>query len=165
MNIKELLTQYRNDLGTYSLKELRHKNEHDVWSIGQMFDHIIVVSNEYLDNAEACLGQMAIEPSGKSSFGEQLFREGGFPEIKIRLPDEMNAPPNNSDSQAELTARLDRLIERTEHLKSIVGSAHPHHKVLHGGFGWLNAQEWFDLVGMHARHHLRQKTELEHFIN
>jgi len=164
MDSKELLTRYINDIETCSLSQLRHRSGHDVWSIGQMIDHIIVVSNEYLDSAEACLSSSEEQPLGKSSFGEQLFRIGGFPDIKIRLPDEMNAPPRNSDSKAELIERLEELIERMELLKPTVGSAHPEFKVLHGGFGWLNAQEWFDLVEMHARHHLRQKAELEHYI-
>ncbi|MNG40670.1 hypothetical protein D3C84_1293620 [compost metagenome] len=34
-------------------------------------------------------------------------------------------------------------------------------KVQHGGFGWLNAREWYGLVDMHFLHHLRQKNELE----
>jgi hypothetical protein len=42
-----------------------------------------------------------------------------------------------------------------------VDDINPNYRVEHGGFGWLNAQEWFALVGMHFRHHLRQKYELE----
>jgi hypothetical protein len=46
-------------------------------------------------------------------------------------------------------------------LKMKVNDINPNYKDEHGGFGWLNAQEWFDLVGMHFRHHLRQKYDLD----
>jgi hypothetical protein len=42
-----------------------------------------------------------------------------------------------------------------------VDTINPNFKVRHDGFGWLNSREWFDIIGMHFRHHLRQKNELE----
>ncbi|WP_201739081.1 MULTISPECIES: hypothetical protein [unclassified Exiguobacterium] len=41
----------------------------DVWSIGQMYDHIIVVAHEYLDEMEACLTNAEHQPLGKTEFG------------------------------------------------------------------------------------------------
>jgi hypothetical protein len=48
--------------------------------------------------------------------------------------------------------------------ESKVDYINPNNKVKHGGFGWLNAKEWYNLVGMHFRHHLRQKEELESYL-
>lgn len=159
-----LLTTFKNDLNHYSLQQLRYISEEGVWSIGQMYDHLIVCAHEYLDDSETCAALTEEQVLGKTEFGEQLFRNGGFPPIKIRLPDELNAPPNNSDSREDLIRRMDQLIQRMVHVKSKVDDINPNLKVKHGGFGWLNAKEWYDLVGMHFRHHLRQKAELESFI-
>ena len=129
-----------------------------------MYDHLIVVAHEYLDNMESCATLNEDHSLGKTQFGEQLFSNGGFPPIKIRLPEELNSPPNNSDSKEDLISRMDQLIQRLSHWESKVDDINPKNKVEHGGFGWLNAKEWYVLVGMHFRHHLRQKEELESYI-
>ncbi|ANU15466.1 hypothetical protein BBI08_05315 [Planococcus halocryophilus] len=164
MSGKELLSAFRNDLSNYSPEQLTHIQEKGVWSIGQMYDHIILVAHEYLDNAEACTSLSEEQPLGKTRIGEQLIKHGGFPPVKIRLPDEMNAPPNNTDSNEVLAKRIDEVIERLEQWEVIIDSVNPNYKVEHGGFGWLNAMEWVELVEMHSRHHLRQQKELERYI-
>jgi hypothetical protein len=164
MNDSKLLMDFKNDLSNYSLEQLRYITEEGVWSIGQMYDHLIVVGHEYLDNMETCATLIEEQPRGKTPFGIELFRDGGFPPIKIRLPEEMNSPPNNSESQEVLIRSMDQLIQRLIQWESKVVKSNPNCKVNHGGFGWLNAREWYDLVEMHFRHHLRQKDELESYI-
>ncbi|MEC1525451.1 DinB family protein [Neobacillus niacini] len=160
----KLLITFKSALYNYSLEQLRYISKEGVWSIGQMYDHLIVVAHEYLDNLETCTTLTEEQPLGKTQFGEQLFRNGGFPPIKIRLPDELNSPPSNSDSKEDLIIRMDQLIQRLSLWETKVDYINPHHKVEHGGFGWLNAKEWHDLVGMHFRHHLRQQDELESYL-
>lgn len=164
MNDDQLLITFKSELSNFSLEQLRYISAVGVWSIGQMYDHLIVVANEYLDNMETCSTLNKEQPLGKTQFGEELYRNRGFPPIKIRLPDELNSPPNNSNDKEDLITRMDQLIERLSHLKSKVDYINLGCKVEHGGFGWLNAREWCDLVGMHFRHHLRQKDELKKLI-
>ena len=164
MSGKELLFHYKQELTQYSPEQLRHIPKKGVWSIGQMYDHIILVAHEYLDNAELCAALDEEQPLGKTRAGEQLMKDGGFSPVKIRLPDEMNAPPNNSDSKEKLANRLEKVIERWENWEAKVDLINPNYKVEHGGFGWLNAKEWLELVEMHSRHHLRQKEELENYL-
>ncbi|MCH1624414.1 DinB family protein [Fredinandcohnia quinoae] len=164
MSNLELIETYKSELQNYSLEQLRSITAEGVWSIGQMYDHVILVAMEYLDHVETCATLKVEQELGKTDFGEQLFKIGGFPPIKIRLPDELNTPPSNSDSKEDLTSRLDQVMKRLRQWESRVDAINPNYKVKHDGFGWLNASEWFDLVGMHFRHHLRQKYELEHKI-
>ncbi len=164
MSDNQLLITFRSELSNFSLEQLRYISAVGVWSIGQMYDHLIVVANEYLDNMETCSTLNKEQPLGKTQFGQELYRNRGFPPIKIRLPDELNSPPNNSNTMEDLNIRMDQLIERFSQLKSKVEYINPCYKVEHGGFGWLNAREWCDLVGMHFRHHLRQKDELKKLI-
>jgi len=164
MSGKEVLFIFKNELRKYSPEQLRHIPREGVWSIGQMYDHILLVAHEYLDCVEICAASTEGQPLGKTRAGEQLFKDGGFPPIKIRLPDEMNAPPNNSDSKEDLETRMEEVMERLEHWELKVPSINPEYKAKHGGFGWLNAKEWLELVEMHSRHHLRQKEELERYL-
>jgi hypothetical protein len=63
-----------------------------------------------------------------------------------------------------LSNRMEKLMDRVEYWGSQVDEIPPARKAKHGGFGWLNAREWLDLVEMHSRHHLRQKEELERYL-
>lgn len=161
MNDLQLIETYKSDLQNYSVEQLRHIPEAGVWSLCQMYDHVILVAHEYLDHVDSCAAAVEEQKLGKTEFGEKLFQNGGFPPIKIRLPDEMNAPPNNSETSGELIRRVDQVIERMKDWEGKVDAINPNYKIKHGGFGWLNAREWYDLIGMHFRHHLRQKSELE----
>jgi DinB superfamily len=161
MNDLQLIESYKSDLQNYSVEQLRHIPEAGVWSLCQMYDHVILVAHEYLDQVEACAASGEEQMLGKTEFGEKLYKNGGFPPIKIRLPDEMNTPPNNSESNEELKQRVEQVLKRMKDWEGKVDAIHPNYKVKHGGFGWLNAREWYDLIGMHFRHHLRQKNELE----
>ncbi|MEH6937770.1 DinB family protein [Bacillus sp. JJ664] len=161
MSELKVIETFKNALQNYSLEQLRYKSADGVWSICQMYDHLILVALEYLENVEACAVSKEEQKLGKSEFGGNLFKNGGFPPIKIRLPDELNAPPNNSDCNEVLLTRLEQVEKKMQYWQSTVDQINPNYKVKHGGFGWLNAREWFDLVDMHFRHHLRQKSELE----
>ncbi|TDL32818.1 DinB family protein [Jeotgalibacillus sp. S-D1] len=161
MNDLKLIETYKSFLQKYSPEQLSHIPEQGVWSIGQMYDHLIVVAHEYLDSVEACASAVGDNKQGKTEFGDYLFNIGGFPPIKITLPDELNTPPDNTKSKENLLLELDHLMKRMSELEVKAEGTNPNFKVEHGGFGWLNAQEWFALVGMHFRHHLRQKNELD----
>ena len=54
MSGKEMLFIFKKQLSKYSPAQLRHNSGEDVWSIGQMQDHIILVANEYLERVEIC---------------------------------------------------------------------------------------------------------------
>lgn len=164
MSNLDLLITFKNNLQHYSLEQLRYNSVEEVWSIGQMYDHLIVVAHEYIDNIEICAALNEEQPYGKTQFGEQLFKDGGFPPIKIRLPDELNSPPNNSDSKEFLIRRMEQLIQRMSNWSTKVDYINHNNKVEHGGFGWLNGKEWYELVVMHFRHHLLQKKELDSYL-
>ncbi|MFC4102857.1 DinB family protein [Paenibacillus xanthanilyticus] len=134
--------------------------EAGVWSLGQMYDHLIAVAHEYLDHVETCVGTGTEQLLGKTAAGEEVFRLGGFPPVKIALPDEMNHA-DNPDSIEILDERLRQVMSRMRELEGKAAAANANAKVEHGDFGWLNAREWQALIGMHFRHHLRQKRELE----
>jgi hypothetical protein len=161
MGEQSVIESYKQSLGKYTLEQLRHIPAEGVWSLAQMYDHVTVVAHWYLGEAEACAASEAAQDSGKTEFGEKLFRDGGFPPVKIRLPDEMNQPPDNSGTSASLFERLEQLEKRIDGLGQKLYKTHPSLKREHGGFGWLNAMEWHQLAEMHFRHHLRQKGELE----
>ncbi|MDG5473144.1 DinB family protein [Jeotgalibacillus sp. ET6] len=161
MDNLKLIDAYKGFLQNYSMEQLRHVPEEGVWSVGQMYDHLIVSAQDYLDNVEDCASAGREQEDGKTEFGETIFSTGGFPPIKIKLPDEMNAPPDNSKSREVLILELEQLMTRVKEWEKKVGDINQKYKAEHGGFGWLNAREWFALIEMHFRHHLMQKDDLD----
>jgi hypothetical protein len=104
MSDMKLIKTYKNFLHDYSLEQLRRIPEQWVWSIGQMYDRLIVVADEYLDIVGSC------EKIG----GEYLFNIGGFPPIKIKILDD--TPPDNSKSKDDIMFELDHLMKRMKEL-------------------------------------------------
>ncbi|WP_054025057.1 DinB family protein [Bacillus sp. FJAT-28004] len=161
MNYTELIESYKSDLQCYSLDQLRYVSEKGVWSLGQMYDHLKLTALDYLDKVVKCASSNEEQPQGKTAAGDQLFNIGAFPPIKIKLPDGPENNPSNSESKEDLLGGLDLVLKRMSECEEKVNTINKNYKVRHDGFGFLSAREWFDLVGMHFRHHLHQKVELE----
>ena len=158
--MNDLFTFYLHELDHYRPDELIHHLDHDTWSISRMYDHLIVVSHEYLDEVKSCRFA-PVTTSGKSPFGEQLFDARAFPATPIRLPDALNAPPDETTHVDCLRTRWLQLIDRHAALAMVAQSTAPDQKTQHGGMGWLNAAEWYALVTYHLAHHRHQKRRLD----
>ncbi|MCM3628572.1 DinB family protein [Paenibacillus glycanilyticus] len=157
----DVINTYQDRLDSYSVEQLRYRIKPESWSIGQVYSHIVDVALEYLDNMQQCLVSDCAQPLGKTTAGEELFRANAFPPIKIKLPEGMEYSPDDSKTNAEHQEHLNHLIEKMRDWDKQIPLLDPQSKVRHGGFGWLNASEWFELIDMHTRHHLRQIKEIE----
>ncbi|MNW50277.1 DinB superfamily protein [compost metagenome] len=156
-----VIEQYQSSLKEYTLEQLRYKSEENVWSVGQMFHHVIGVAEEYLGYIRACASATGGEqPGSKSADGTRVFEEKMWPNVRVKLEEPVNAT-RNPESKDELAAGYEHILKNLKDWAARVQEVHPAYKVQHGWFGWLNALEWFELVGMHSRHHLRQKAELD----
>ena len=76
MDDLKLIETYKSFLQKYSLEQLRLIPEQGVWSICQMYDHLIVVAHEYLDSVEVCAIAVVEQKQGKTEFGDYLFNIG-----------------------------------------------------------------------------------------
>lgn len=164
MRDSQLLKGFITDLQHYPDQKISEIPSDGSWSLGQMHQHLIEVSLEYLENAEACKSAAADPDLEKSKGGKALFERGGFPPIKIKLPDLPGNTPSNNRTRQELLQGLLEVDKRMERQEKSAAETNPSCKQRHGGFGWLNAEEWYVLVDMHLRHHLRQKKEIEQKI-
>ncbi|MCR8630348.1 DinB family protein [Paenibacillus radicis (ex Xue et al. 2023)] len=161
MSDQRLIEAYKSCLPSYSMEQLRHITENGVWSLGQMYNHLILAALDYIDQVDICAASVEEQKLGLTEAGKHLFKIGGFPPIKIKLPDGPQNAPSNSESKEDLLRGLDQVLLKMREWEGKVDTINPNYKAKHDGFGWLNAREWFELVGMHFHHHLRQKSELE----
>ena len=49
-----IIEQYMRNLDGYSIEQLRFKCKENVWSVGQMYIHVIEVAKEYIGHIETC---------------------------------------------------------------------------------------------------------------
>lgn len=155
-----IIEEYLRELDGYSLEQLRYKSDEDVWSIGQMYFHVIEAAKEYLEHVETCAQATEVEPQGKTDDGTKAHAEREWPNVRVKLEEPVNAT-RNPESKDEIEAGLKQVLEKLESCAAFIDEVNPACKVRHGWFGWLNAQEWFAMVGMHGKHHLRQKALLD----
>ncbi|WP_449599658.1 DinB family protein [Paenibacillus sp. Marseille-Q9583] len=159
-NSLAIIKQYKQNLDRYSIEQLRYKCEEDVWSVGQMYIHVIEVAEEYIGHIETCAKATHEELEGKTEPGMKALTAKEWPDIRVKLEASLNAT-RNPESKDEIIAGLDQVLEKLAYMEGRSNEANPACKVQHGWFGWLNAREWFEMVGMHSRHHLRQKARLD----
>jgi hypothetical protein len=89
---------------------------------------------------------------------------GRFLPIRIKVPASPEYTPVQPDGIIQIRERLDVLKAEMTRTAARLQSARESGKTKHPAFGYLNAQEWFQLIDMHFRHHLRQKKRLDQFL-
>lgn len=159
-------SEWESSLDQYSQAQLNYKPSPSDWSIGQVYIHILDAGLLYmLKKVERCLIEIENLDKGLSSYGKRLFEENSFPEIEIKIPGSEKNQPLNPESKNEISDRLSSLksamVEMDQKLKVNPSSGKSPHRF----FDYLDAYEWFHLIPIHMRHHLRQKTKLENLIN
>lgn len=90
----------------------------------------------------------------------KAFAEREWPNIRVKLEQSPNAT-RTPEGKDEIKAGLEKVLEKLAYWADCIDEVNPACKVRHGWFGWLNAREWFEMVGMHSKHHFWQKAILD----
>ncbi len=165
--LKQTIEGYIAALDNYSDEQFTHKSAEDVWSLGQMYEHLSVsASYFFLANTLRCLEQRKGQIGGdKNQYGDNLYKYNSFPPIKIRIPDAVRGPEPVAKTRAEYQTLFTKIIADAKDLIVPITNDLGQYKCIQPAFGWLNAHEWYHLMEMHFRHHLRQQTDLEATVN
>ncbi len=160
----ENLRNYKNDVLGYSEADFNHKQSPEIWSIGQMYEHLTMSANHFfLKNIKYCFEQRNGQLGGQmNSMGENVFKYNSFPPIKVKVPG--NAPDPLANNQNYYFNELEKIAQQVESQFDSLATNDGLYKTQHPAFSWHNATEWFASFEMHHRHHLRQKAELEEYI-
>ncbi len=154
------------DLNDYTDAQFAQKPDETQWSIGQVYYHLVVGTEKFhLRACKKCLeNQGELTESGKTLAGKIVFLLGSFLPVKIHVPPSPEYTPQQPESRAEIRERLLKLIEMMRALASQIDHASSVQKWKHPRLGMLNAAEWYRLIEIHFRHHLRQKARLDKFL-
>ncbi|WP_223070173.1 DinB family protein [Paenibacillus caui] len=161
---EETANYYIRELDNFSMEQLHRQPSKDEWSLGQMYLHLINAAlYMQMRNIDQCMMQSedgTASSAVKTKEGEAIFEQGGFPPIRIQVPPSPQYTPQQPESKEQLTQGLNAVIRRMKEIEPTLEQAPKHTTVSHPRFGALNAKEWFLLIEMHYRHHLRQMDRL-----
>ena len=156
------------ELDYYGEKQFKKKNSEKEWSIGQVYDHLLNGTYAFhIREIKNCLEhKQGGTEGGKKIKGVLLYMLKGFPPMKIKGLDTTGGyVPAQPESPAKTKDDFFRFIkEMQKAAKAIDEKGDLTYKTMHPSLGMLNSLEWYKLIEMHFRHHLRQKARLDETI-
>jgi hypothetical protein len=161
---QELIVDYQKALNQYSEADFQLKKAEEVWSLGQMYEHLYSSHSFFIYQVKNCLAQRKGQIGGeKTEIGENIYKYGTFPPIKVTIPEKYRGPEPIAKPRTAYAEMLETMQTDFQALVEPLEQDSGAYKTQHARFGMLNAVEWYKSAEMHLRHHLRQKQELEDF--
>ncbi|WP_018342411.1 DinB family protein [Cytophaga aurantiaca] len=153
------------ELDFYGTNQFKKKVNPTSWTIGQLYDHLLIYSQEvHLKAIQECLQtkDVSAKKEGKSFKGFIQFSVGSY------LPYKHKSNPYKEPSQPLSTEKVKddfyRFLKVVYKAAKEIDYKKPTKKVKHPSLGYLSAEEWFQLIEMHFRHHVRQKKKLDNEV-
>jgi hypothetical protein len=152
-------------LDTYSEADFLRKPSDEAWSIGQVYVHLTGSAKFFhLKNVSSCIQNEENVNATKTMPGRISYFLGGMPPIKIKVPASPEYTPPQPKNIAEVKEYMAALKLVMAETTTKLAQNQSKGKSKHPAFGYLNAAEWFQLIEMHFRHHLHQKSRLDKFL-
>jgi len=160
---EEVVNQLKNNLNKYTEEQLIKKPDDQSWSVGQVYMHLVLSARFFnLKNIEQC--KTSNSSGEKSLAGKIVFAIGMFLPIKVKVKINTEIPPAQPANKKDIEDKLDSTVVKVKAAISAVKSAPTDKKAAHSALGFLNALEWYQLIYMHYKHHLRQIARLNKFL-
>jgi hypothetical protein len=161
----DLAKYYLKELDYYGKNQFKYKPSETEWSLGQLYDHLVSGTYAFhIKEIENCLSRKNGSEAGAKKFkGKVVFFLKRFPGIKFKgRPDYTPVQP---ESPAKMKDEVYRFIKAMQKVSKDIDQANnPVYKTMHPAFGMLNALEWYMVIEMHFRHHIKQKTKLDEVV-
>ncbi|QMV41892.1 DinB family protein [Cohnella cholangitidis] len=165
--LEETVSYYLEQLQRIGEEQLSLRPSEEEWSLGQLYNHLIGATQYMsLRNIGLCREgdkETIVVGGAKSEAGEAVFRNGGFPDAKISVPPSPQYTPRQPNGKEELSEGLLGIVRQMRDIEPTLREISPENAANHPRLGALTAKEWFQLVEMHFRHHLKQLHRLQQF--
>ncbi|TDH28586.1 DinB family protein [Segetibacter sp. 3557_3] len=150
-------------LKDYSLEELCVPPSPGSWSMGQLYIHLVEDTSFYLQQVKRCIGTNENADKHTSPNGRFILENLRFPlEQVLGSPEHALIP--QPPGKAQLVNRFTSLEAAYDLLGEAVYSSVFMGKTEHPGFGFFDAREWLLFADIHFRHHLKQKSRIDHYL-
>lgn len=156
---------WEKELDKYSVEDFKSTPGPDVWTIGQVYEHITSNTlNFHASQIEQCLLDNDNTFKTKSFIGYLCLTIKRIPHIKIKIPPEENIEPSQPNDKQFIKKRLEDVKEQFFYLASKIDSSKSRGKINHPGMGYLHAKEWLVFIEMHIRYHWKDKQKIDDFL-
>ena len=162
----QLIDLWEKELKNYDLETLIKKPTDESWSLGQVYTHLISATLGYHSTQlETCLASTENASKRKNFKGFMVYNVlHSFPKIKIKVPASNAYTPKQPDSKEEIINGLYSVRKKIKISLALLEARGKQGKAPHPAFSYLNAGEWYKMVEMHFKHHLRQKADIDVFL-
>jgi len=156
------LSIWENSLSEYTEEQFKKDASDDSWSIGQVYEHIICGTLKFhIPQVEKCLSGNENKDEMKTMPGKIVFLINTFPPMRIKVPASKEYTPQQPESKEAINKNITLLKKRLQELEGMIEKSDCKGKTKHPAFGFLNAIEWYSLIGNHFKHHLKQKKRID----
>ena len=166
-DFESIIKKWETALDNHTIEELQKKENQDSWSVGQVYIHLINSALEFhFKQIDICLQTNENQNQKKNFKGFLAYRLlNGFPPIKIKVPPSDAYTPKQPVSITEIKEGLKAVKQKMSKTIPLLNQSTKKGKTAHPGFNYLNAEEWYKLIVMHYKHHLRQRETIVAFLN
>jgi hypothetical protein len=156
---------WESELEKYSDEQFAMKPSAESWSIGQVYEHLVMGAlNYHIKQIEQCLINDENQREKKTFLGKLIFLLHAFPPVRIKVPPSPTYTPKQPENKERIKAGLRLLKKKLQDLSGEMEHAVHSGKTKHRALGYLDAKEWYRLIVMHFRHHMRQKKRIDLFL-
>lgn len=152
------------ELEHYSNEQLLLKPSAAAWSMGQLYMHLIISTDYFIDQAIICAETNQHSDEISSPAAKTMFQNNAFPDLIIEGPESNNHTPQPGTKE-QIVNELNQLNEKIKKAMAIITTSSNKGKTKHPGLQYFNAAEWIQFAEMHLRHHMRQKERLDAFLS
>jgi hypothetical protein len=160
-----IIDVYKARLDQYSLQQFQFKPAPDRWSVGEVYSHLIRATLLYhLRMVDRCLANLDNANVPSKPHAQAEFDANEMAPVKIKVPPtpgyEPPMPESIANVHSDIESTLNRLLATCNKLITLQESG----KIEHPIYGYLDAIQWYQLIGMHWKHHLMQLDELDSLL-
>jgi len=156
----ETLQQWIVWLDNYSFATLLRKPRPGAWSLGQMYMHLLVSTEHFIDQAKLTAGTDMNGDMLMHANARWMFDNNSFPPRILEGPDNDSNTPQPG-SREEIAVRLARIRDdiNSETVETVLSGSGG--KTRHPGLLYFSGPEWLQFAEMHLRHHFLQRQRIE----
>ncbi len=160
-----VIEDYKSRLDAYTLRQFQFKPAPDRWSVGEVYTHLIRATLLYhLRVVDRCLNNLENADVASKPHAKADFDANEMAPVKIKIPPTPGYDPPMPESiekvRQDIDATINRLLATRDRLITDPDSG----KMEHPNYGFIDAKQWYQLIGMHWKHHLMQLDELDTII-
>lgn len=162
-NFKHPVDTWINALEQYDFVQLCTTVSVNSWSLGQVYMHLLEDTRYYLEQIKICASNNDHSNEAPSSFAKTMLLNNEFPDEIIKGA-RSNAFIPQPPGKEYLVSSLVLLKEDIKNAALLIEKTSFKGRTKHPGLHYFNAAEWYQFVGMHFRHHLRQKKRIDEIL-